>query len=74
MTDTVSFTKAQYAAFEPETVQSMSLAFGEACRALGVGDGNQHDREVIAARIVELARDASRLRDRLLHEVTLRIG
>ena len=59
-------------AFEPEVTRAMAFAFEDTCRALGVAETNERERDVIATRIVELARrgerDAQRLRDRVLHE------
>jgi hypothetical protein len=49
----------------------MSCALEEACKALHI-DGPVHDREVIAARIIDLARngviDAKALSDRVVAE------
>ena len=60
------------AAFEPEAIREMSQAFQDACNALGISAGDQRGREVIAARIIDLARegliDAAALRDRVLKE------
>jgi hypothetical protein len=60
------------AAFDPEAVVAMSKAFEEACGALRVGDGDVRAREIVATRIVDLARggvlDANALRDRVLLE------
>ena len=54
-------------AFSPEEIKAMSKALDEACAALQV-DGQ--DREIIAVRIIELARkgviDATVLRDRVV--------
>jgi hypothetical protein len=59
-------------AFEPEVTRAMAFAFEDICRMLGVTEADDREREVIAARIVELARrgerDARQLRDRVLHE------
>ena len=56
-------------AFSPEEIKVMSEALEEACAALQV-DGQAKDREIIAARIIELARkgviDATVLRDRVV--------
>ena len=53
-------------AFDPDALRAMSV-----CRTLQV-DGDQREREVIAVRIVELARrgerDPQRLSDRVLRE------
>ena len=59
-------------AFEPEAITAMSEALEETCKALHI-NGQRHDREVIAARIVDLARngviDAAALRRRVLAEM-----
>ena len=56
-----------HSAFDPEEIKMMSKALEEACAALQV-DGQ--DREIIAARIIDLARkgviDATVLRDRVV--------
>jgi hypothetical protein len=58
-------------AFDPDALRAMSIALEEVCRTLQV-DGDQRAREVMAVRIVELARrgerDPQRLRDRVLRE------
>jgi hypothetical protein len=58
--------------FEPEATHAMSVAFDEACRALKLPPSANQAREVIAARIIELARrgerDPFRLRDRVINE------
>jgi hypothetical protein len=61
-------------AFDPEATNAMAAVVEEICEALGLGiTANAHGaRQVIAARVVELARrgerDPARLRDRILHE------
>ena len=59
--------------FEPEHIKAMSLAFEDVCKALGVQDNVT--REVMAIRVIELARQGehspTRLRDRVLNEATL---
>jgi hypothetical protein len=61
----------QDAAFDPGALQAMSTALEEVCRMLKV-DHDQGAREVMAVRIIELARrgerDPERLRDRVLRE------
>jgi hypothetical protein len=56
-------------AFGPEALQAMSTALEEVCRVLKL-DHDQGAREVMAVRIIELARsgerDPERLRDRVL--------
>lgn len=60
------------AAFEPEAIAAMSRAFEEACTMLQVIHGDRRGREIIATRIIDLARegpiDAVALRDRVLLE------
>jgi hypothetical protein len=69
MATTIPF--LQDGAFDPDALRAMATALEEVCRTLRV-DGDQRAREVIAARIIELARrgerDPKRLRDRLLRE------
>jgi hypothetical protein len=59
------------AAFEPEVTRSMAAALDDVCRALDV-HGNERERQVLATRIVDLARsgehDRIRLRNRILNE------
>ena len=59
------------AVFEPEAIETMSKALEEACKALHI-DGRVHDREVIATRIIDLARsgvvDAKALSERVVGE------
>jgi hypothetical protein len=45
-----------HASFEPEAIEIMSRALEEACKALHI-NGEIKDREVVAARIIDLARD-----------------
>ena len=58
-------------AFDPEALRAMSTALEEVCQTLRV-NGDQHAREVMALRIIELARRGERdpelLRDRVLRE------
>ena len=59
-------------AFEPDAIEAMSKAFEESCTALQVFAGDEHGREIIATRIIDLARngviDPAVLRDRVLME------
>jgi hypothetical protein len=59
-------------AFGPAAIEAMSKAFEEACIALQVYAGDEKGREIIATRIIDLARsglvDATALRDRVLSE------
>jgi hypothetical protein len=58
-------------AFGPDALRAMSTALEEVCRTLKV-ENDQGAREVMAIRIIELARrgerDPERLRDRVLRE------
>ena len=58
--------------FEPHAISTMSRALEEACTALHIADSQSHEREVIATRIIDLARtgviDARALCDRALSE------
>ena len=58
--------------FGPEALSVMSRAFNDACNALCIFAGDEHGRQVIAARIIDLASagviDANALRDRVLKE------
>lgn len=60
-------------AFDPNAVASMVVALDDVCRALQI-TGDLRAREVIAARIIELAgrgeRSPTVLRDRILREAT----
>ena len=59
-------------AFDPEDTQAMVVALGEVCELLKLPEGSDRERQVIAIRIVELARrgerNAERLRDRVIKE------
>jgi len=60
-----------HSAFEPDAIEAMSAALERTCSALHV-NGHIRDREVIAARIIDLARngviDAEVLSDRVIAE------
>jgi hypothetical protein len=60
------------AVFEPDVTSAMSAAYDDVCRALKLSEAAAHERETVAIRIVELARqgerDPVRLRERLLRE------
>ena len=63
---------ADKAAFGPDTITAMSKAFEEACIALRVFAGDEKGREIVATRIIDLARnglvDPNALRDRVVSE------
>ena len=42
-------------AFDPEATNAMAAAVEDICEALGINADARRDREVIAARVVELA-------------------
>jgi hypothetical protein len=60
--------------FDPNDIAAMSLALDDVCKALNLQDASAA-REVIAIRIIDLAkageRSPTRLRDRLLHEARM---
>ena len=60
-----------HSAFEPHEIDAMSRALEDACKALQI-DGDARDRETIAARIIDLARngviDATALSERVIAE------
>jgi len=61
--------------FEPDALGAMSQAFQDACDALHIFAGDEHGRQVIATRIIDLAStgvvDADALRDRVLMEARI---
>jgi hypothetical protein len=61
--------------FGPAAIEAMSKAFEEACVALQVCAGDEKGREVVATRIIDLARsgliDPAALRDRVIAEARL---
>jgi hypothetical protein len=60
--------------FEPDDTKAMSMALDDVCETLKLGDDSSA-KDVIAARIIDLARrgerSPTRLRDRVLHEAGL---
>ena len=60
--------------FDPKDITAMSTALDDVCKILNLGDDSSA-REVIASRIIDLARagerNPARLRDRILHEADL---
>jgi hypothetical protein len=60
--------------FDPKDITAMSTALDDVCKILNLGDDSSA-REVIASRIIDLARagerNPTRLRDRILHEADL---
>jgi hypothetical protein len=65
-------------AFDPETVRAMSMAFDDVCKELALKLSEIKAREVIAKKIIELARNGERsptqLRDRALKAVGVTKG
>jgi hypothetical protein len=59
------------AVFDPEEIKAMSMALEDVCNALKL-NGNAKAKEMVAIRIIELARQGERspirLRDRVLQE------
>jgi hypothetical protein len=58
--------------FDPEDIDAMARAVSETCNVLKIFAGDTHAREVIATRIIELARsgltDPAAIRDRVVLE------
>ena len=71
MVTIIPFSKEQ-CAFDPKDLSSMSAAFEEVCQALNLPPDAETTREVIAVRIIELAKQGERrstlLRDQVLRE------
>jgi hypothetical protein len=65
------FSQEDDAVFGPEVTNALAAAVDEICRTLNI-NGDAHAREVIATRVIDLARrgerDPIRLRDRVLQE------
>ena len=61
------------AAFEPEAVQAIAGAFEEACRKLGLAERTDPLRDIVASKVLEVARtgerDPVRLCERALKEI-----
>jgi hypothetical protein len=57
-------------AFEPETIEVMTSAYADVCRALGLQDDDQSQTDAVAKKIIEFAqrgeRDPVRLRQSVL--------
>jgi hypothetical protein len=69
--DTIKPFLERESVFGPSDINAMSIALDEVCKALRL-DGDAKAKEVVAIRIIELARrgerSPTRLRDRLLTE------
>ena len=72
MNKIIEFTAGNLA-FDPQDIEAMSLALDEVCKALNIS-ANTTARELVALRILELARHGERnpaaLQDRVLTEST----
>src|SRR6185312_16669141 len=57
-------------AFEPEIIASMTAAYAEVCRTLGVSDRDRPQADAVAKKVIEFAqrgeRDPARLREHVL--------
>ena len=57
--------------FEPETLSTMTHAYAEVCRMLGVNDRDPDETNVVAKAVIEFAQRGARdpivLRDCVLH-------
>lgn len=71
MATIIPFLRPGEAAFDPKDITAMSMALDDICKELGLRDDSAA-REVMAVRIIELAkageRSPARLRDRVLHQ------
>jgi len=71
MATILSFIRGSDGVFDPEDIMAMSMALDDICKELNLRE-NGSAKEVIAVRIIDLAktgeRDPMRLRDRVLHE------
>jgi hypothetical protein len=63
------------AVFEPEEIHALTVAFDDICREMDLPVTATVAREVVAMRVIDLARegliDPARLKARVLHEVRL---
>jgi hypothetical protein len=55
--------------YPPELIEAMRLAFHKPCKALQLSDKDDAFMEVVATRIVELAKTGERAPDRLCSQV-----
>jgi hypothetical protein len=73
MSAIVPFLKSDEAVFGPQDVRAMSIALDDICKTLKL-DRQATAKEIVAIRIIELARRGERspakLRDRVLHEAS----
>jgi len=57
-------------AFEPETIATMTSAYADVCRALGLDHSDQPEANAVAKKVIEFAqrgeRDPVRLREHVL--------
>jgi len=64
--------------FDSKDLQAMSMALDDACKALSISPDATATREIIAVRIIELARrgerSPTRLRDRILKDSERNLG
>ncbi len=47
-------------AFEPEAIVSMSQAYADICRELGLGDGDRRETNRVARTVIEFAQRGAR--------------
>jgi hypothetical protein len=61
------------AVFDPEATHALAIAFDDICRDINLADTASSEREIVAARVIDLARegvvDPKILRERVLREV-----
>jgi hypothetical protein len=79
MATILPFMRGRDGVFDPKDISAMSMALDDVCKTLKLKDDSVA-REVMAVRIIDLAkageRSPTRLRDRVLHEAGMaeRIG
>ena len=72
MADIIPFLRREV--FEPEVTTAMGVAFERACANLGTGNQPDVLREMIASRIIELARNGCRNADALYAQTMQSLG
>ena len=67
-----NFLDDELTTFDPEAIDILHRAYVDACGELGVFSGDQRGREIIAARIIDIARngviDATAISQRVVSE------
>lgn len=56
-------------AFEPPQIDAMASAYSKACAALSIAESDSESRQIVATRIIDLARDGLASADELYERV-----